>query len=705
MHRCCRTLAIILALAGFVTTNHAEDQAAENPLHRLELNDMVIVATSGEREIPRLPYTVYNLRPDDHSLSLSPAIFPQLLEDVPGAMMQKTGNGMTSPYLRGFTSQRTVLLADGVRVNNAILREGPNQYWSLLDAMYYDQVEVLMGPNSLLYGSDAIGGTVIARKSLLERGIGDDLQWQGGELSTRLASAERSIGSHLEGNFAVGDAWSFNLGLTYQNFGTLHSGNDREHPDTNFDQYAGHLRGVYWFTDDHRLVFGLDTMDQNDVDRVHRTVSHVDYSGTLNKGNATDLARTYDHQRQLAFARYEMRQGEGAISEADLTLSWQFIGEDYRRVRGDTSQNLRETDTDSLGLELRLESPSAVGTWTYGGDWQHDSVDSTGVDINLAGVATPRIQGQVGDDSTYDLAGVFVQNELPLGDRFELITGLRYSYAELDAGHVNFNGVDRGLQGDWSELVGSARLLWRALPDNRLNLYTGIAQGFRAPNLSDATRDGDFGGGLETPTANLDAEHFLTYEIGAKRVADGVRLEVAGYRTEIEDRIFRLNAPVATKRNAPEGYVHGIEGRLDVDLHDDYTWYNRFSWQEGQESVWANRDLTQPIVERPLSRMNPFTATTGLRWKPAASPFWAAAEVEHAEEQDQYTDAEVADNRFPPGGTPSWSVVNLIVGWSPTDDLDLSVFVENISDEDYRVHGSGVNEPGRNFGLNMAYRF
>ena len=85
---------------------------------------------------------------------------PEALGEVPGVLVQKTSNGQGSPFIRGFTGFRNVLLIDGIRLNNSVFRDGPNQYWNTVDTFAASRIEVLKGPASVLYGSDAIGGAV-----------------------------------------------------------------------------------------------------------------------------------------------------------------------------------------------------------------------------------------------------------------------------------------------------------------------------------------------------------------------------------------------------------------------------------------------------------------------------------------------------------------------------------------------------------------
>lgn len=660
------------------------------------LPELVVVATSHEREVLDLPWTAYFLQTEEPRLRLSVRNFPEVLSDVPGIMLQKTGNGMTSPYLRGLTGQRTVLMADGVRVNNSFLREGPNQYWNLLNPFFYDQVEVLMGPASVLYGSDAIGGVVYARSKPLLRGTPDSgFQLADQELFSRWSSAEASFSEYATAAFSFNDRWSGKFGISHQDFGELRTGESTENPMTNYEQWGANLRLRYWFDDQNSFIIGYDHFDQDNVDRVHKTMDYVPFHGSQ---PGSDDRRVYDHDRRAAFVRYEHRNPGSWLEELDLGLSYQYILENYFADRT-TAKNrfeYRTTRIETLGLNLHAQSPSAVGTWTYGADIYHDIVSSFGHNIK-GGVLQPLVQGPVGDDADYTLAGIYVQNELPLAESWELITGLRYTYADLEARKVNIPSEGLAtVSGHWDALTGSARLMWHVLDNQRLSLYAGVTQGFRAPNLSDATRDDEFGGGTEKPTANLDEERFTTYELGAKSQADWGQFAVALYRTDIDDRIGRFEYPEATKRNVDNGYIQGIELSGLLNLSADWALFGSLAWQEGYEDSYLDSDITKPIVERPMSRMMPLSGQLGLRWAPADSNFWAEFVVDAADNQDKLADAEKTDNRFPPDGTPGYAVASLRGGWRINEYTEVGLALENLTDLEYRIHGSGVNEPGRN---------
>lgn len=672
----------------------------------IALPDTVVVATGREAPPAAIPFAVHSLGEDELRLRLQAPTAMDGLAGVPGVMLQKTGHGMTSPYLRGFTSQRTVLLTDGIRLNNSFLREGPNQYWTQVDPFFYRDLEVMMGPASALYGSDAVGGVIYARSAPLTRGIpGAGLQWHGGDATFRYASAEDSFSEHLEGEAAWNEDWSLRLGLTRQDFGTLKTGDNTDNPDTGYEQWGANLRLKYWIDDDQGITFGYDHFDQDNVDRVHRTTAHQDFHGTASKGGTGDLDRIFDHDRHTAFARYELRNGGGFLEEMDAILFYSRLSESYVRHRSAVRADYYPTDIDTAGFRLRMQTPSRWGTWTYGAEIYHDWVSSEGWEIRN-GVRSDFDQGLVADDATYLLFGLFLQNEVDLHERVALTTGIRYDYARLDAGTVAFQDTGTGsLEGNWDAVTASARLMFRALEENRLNLFVGASQGFRAPNLSDATRNDDFGGGAEGPTADLDAERFLTLEAGLKHVGGRTRFELTAYHTFIEDRIGRVSNPQPTKRNLDNGYIQGFECLGEFKAIDGVILFGRLAWQYGSEDMYANQDYTLPTGDYPMDRIHPLTGEAGIRLESPGQRCWWECAVVMADEQDRYAPGEDDDNRFPPGGTPGYAVVHLRSGFKIGRATDLAVALENLLDKEYRIHGSGVNEPGINLVATIRHRF
>ncbi|MBI4711972.1 MAG: TonB-dependent receptor plug domain-containing protein, partial [Planctomycetes bacterium] len=120
-------------------------------------DEIVVTASRREAKVFDSPYTISVIDSEEIQSRQMSRTTPDILSEEPAVMLQKTSMGQGSPYLRGFTGFRNVFLIDGIRLNNSTFREGPNQYWNTVDPFTIQRLEIVKGPASVLYGSDAIG--------------------------------------------------------------------------------------------------------------------------------------------------------------------------------------------------------------------------------------------------------------------------------------------------------------------------------------------------------------------------------------------------------------------------------------------------------------------------------------------------------------------------------------------------------------------
>ena len=161
----------------------------------VELGEIVVTASRTAKSPHDEPSTVNIVTRNDLDERMIRTV-PDALKYTPGIMVQKTAYGHGSPYIRGFTSFRNLFLIDGIRLNNSAFRSGPNQYWNTVDPFTISQMEIVKGPSSVLFGSDAVGGTVNVRTlspfDLTSEPVG-------GRMYYRYSSAENSNIGRFEG--------------------------------------------------------------------------------------------------------------------------------------------------------------------------------------------------------------------------------------------------------------------------------------------------------------------------------------------------------------------------------------------------------------------------------------------------------------------------------------------------------------------------
>ena len=675
------------------------------------LDEIVITATRSQIRSFDAPYSTDVVDLHEFESNRQYKSLTDALKDVPGVMIQKTATGMGSPYLRGFTGFRTLLLLDGIRLNNSILRDGPNQYWNTIDQAVVDRLEVVRGPSSVLYGSDAIGGTVNAITRRKEEFL------DGGDWYRELRYGYSSANNAHIGRGEIGASYDKKLGIlvggSLRSFDDIRGGHGvglQHH--TGYEEWGGDVKIEYLLGPDAKIVFGHYNFTQDNAWRTHRTIHGISWEGTT-VGN--ELYRILDQRRTLTYLQYHHENLGAFVDEMHLSLSWQEASEKRWRLRNNGRIDKQGVDVDTYGMSAQFATPSPIGRWTYGAEAYFDGVQSWRRDYNADGTFRNRsIQGPVGDDARYNLVGVYVQDEIPVTDRFDVTVGTRYNYARADAARVEDTATGNTItvRKDWDAFVSSARARWFLDPGKHVNLFGGASQGFRAPNLSDLTRmDAARTGDFETPSPDVKPEKFVSYELGIKTQCENFALQASYFYNDITDMIMRTPTGAVvgggnevTKRNVGNGYLNGFETAASYRFHPQFTAFGNFALVYGAVETYPTAALVKE--DEPISRLMPPTGQVGLRWDHPSRKYWLETTCTIAGPADSLDTRDAADTgRIPPGGTPGYSTVDIRGGWKVRDGLDLWAGVENVGNTSYRIHGSGNNEPGTNVKVGLRWRF
>ncbi len=666
--------------------------------------EVVVTASAHEVDALAEPWSLSTVTLD----GLGARSFPEALRGLPSVLGQKTAYGMSSPYIRGFTGYQTMLLVDGVRLNHAAMRAGPNQYWSTVDAYALAGVEVLRGPSSVLYGSDAIGGTVNALPRLAARGAEGSGTSYGGSILVRFASAEDSLLGRLEIEAASDDNWALLGGWTSKHFGDLTAGAATgEQPATGYGEGDGDLRLERWLNNGVHLTIAAQTARLQDVPRTHKTVDGISFHGTT---VGSEILRQHDQIRDLAYARADWDRAGGLFDRGEITLSFQRHDETRDRERSGDRRDIQGIDVGDWGLNARF---GAAGGWDWGIEAHNQSIDSFKNSFDPGtGTWSAAIQGPVGDDSRVEDAALYVQRRMELDEDWTLVPGVRVTRASVSSGRVQDpdTGLPTTLDRDWNAAAGSLRLI-RWTGENS-QIYGGLSQGFRTPSLYDLTSL-DETSVVETPEFDLDPEHFLQAEIGSKGFwSDGV-WQVSLWRTWLDEMIVRSpedsTGSSVGKANG-DGWMHGLEVDLTWVLTAHWSLRALGSWMDGEveqrvgEDGVAFEDLD--VVDAPVDRLMPLQGLLSARWTAIDQRTWFEGTVWTMGDADQLSFRDERDTtRIPADGTPGFTVLGLGAGRVLSDRVNLVVRFDNLTDVDYRVHGSGLNGPGRNLVGMVEFRF
>jgi hemoglobin/transferrin/lactoferrin receptor protein len=325
------------------------------------LEEMVVTASRFEEPTSTVPNVVHIIT----SVDLEEKQFrtlPESFAETPGVLVQKTANGHGSPFIRGFTGFRNLLLVDGIRLNNSVFREGPNQYWNTIDAFSLDRIELIKGQGSVLWGSDAIGGTVNAlSKSANVLDYADGELFANGRTHYRWSSAESSHTGRVEANVGEGGRYGLHLGYTQRQFGDLRSADIGRQPYTGYDEWALDAKFDYFFSPDTKLTIAYQQLQQDDIWRTHKTIHGVSWNGTT---TGSELRRVLDQERRLAYAQLETENMDGPINRAKFSLSWHNQAEERDRLR--STRDVQGFDVDTLGTWAQFGSDTSIGDLTYG---------------------------------------------------------------------------------------------------------------------------------------------------------------------------------------------------------------------------------------------------------------------------------------------------------------------------------------------------
>lgn len=668
------------------------------------LDPLFVTATRSEQSASRAAYSTAFIDADFIEDNTRRTL-PDALAYTPGVLVQKTANGHGSPFIRGFTGRQNLLLVDGVRLNNSTLRGGPVQYWNTVDPLSIDHLELIKSQGSVLYGSDAVGGTLNAftKSSDFQSRTAGEVYVGGSAAYEYRTNGQGSHIGRLESETGVGGQFGVWLGLSAKDFGDIEDSAIGRMEGTGYPEEDLDFRMDWAVTPGSTITFAHQYVNQDDISRWHRTLNNP---GWQHDGHiaAPGLwsTNTYDQERSLTYLRYagENPQANAFIKRWNATVSFQSVTDSEFQNRTPAEDSIRGSniDLETTGVDLSLESEAGPGTLVYGFDFYHDEVDTSGYRNNTAGTAF-RESLPMADDSDYDLFGAFVQYLWKPVDDLEITGGVRYTHAEASLGRFyNLAGVVQPSQSQsWDSAVGSLRGLYQL--NSCWSLFGGISQAFRAPNLDDLTGNLTAKSGSDSlGSTNVDPEEFLTYEIGTRHTTDTTSFDFSVFYTDVTDLITGVplvsGGSTTINTNASEGYIYGVELEGAWRFHPQWTLSGFAAWQDGR--VESPLFLGGPVDDKPMSRLLPLTGSVALRWSAPSAPWWVEGRLLAATTEDRITAADQAADgqRIPTHGTPGYIVASLHAGWKVNEHLDLTCGIENVTDEDYRNHGSGQNEPG-----------
>ena len=608
---------------------------------------------------------------------------PEMLMNTEGVFVQKTNHGGGSPFIRGLTGNQTLLLFDGIRLNNSIYRYGPNQYLNTVDVFTIDRIEVARGTGSVQYGSDALGGAlqIFSVEPLLNS---KGSEWHGNVTGKMMTDGMEKTGrGQLEYN---SKKMAMLIGGTYRDFGDLVGGKETGvQSPSGYTEYAFDGKLLFALKENMQLTLASQFLNQSHVPVYHKVVLE-NYAVNEFK----------PQQRLMNYARLNIHGRKKIFDQVKFIASWQQNTENTAAQKNNTVlMQLDSNRVNTLGFVADVTSAfSKFWSANSGLEYYHDNVSGSRFVIDNTGtVPSLEKRGLYPDDSKYGNFSVYSLHNFATGN-WILDAGFR-----LNTFNINIDDPDLGKVKITPEaLVFNVGAMYNISRKN--HLYANVSNGFRSPNIDDMGTLGIVDFRYEIPAYDLKPEKSVNFETGYKLNLPKFQANVAGYYMDLNQLITRVKVEgefidgyqVYKKENVEEAFITGCEAAFLWKVIPNVDLNSSISYTYGQ-------NITK---DEPLRRIPPLNGKVAATY--TLKKFFVSGELLFAGLQDRLAEGDKSDNRIPAGGTPGWEVVNFFAGYQLAM-VKLKVGFENIFNEDYRTHGSGINGVGRSawVALNIGF--
>lgn len=663
-----------------------------------------------------------------------------LLSSSGTVTIQKSQQGGGSPVIRGFEASRVLLVVDGVRMNNLIYRSGHLQNVITTDQNILDRVEILYGPSSTVYGSDALGGVVhlhtknpvFAKEGTLTTG----------NAMLRYGTVNNEFTGHADFNVANKNFASL-TSFSYSTFGDLKSGKNKLFQDSVFGQryyYTEHINGK------DSMVKNSDIWNQNpsgysqyDVLQKFSLKSgeHVLQTLNLQYSTSSDVPR-YDRltdtsangnfafaqwyygpqSRFLAAYNIEIDNADQFFQKIDLNVNYQNVLES-RYTRRFNSSNLsgRNEEVNMAGFDFDMNNISDNNNFRLGFEGQYNWLHSTANKENInTGELNPIDTRYPDGENTMSNFAIYATDDYQFNKKWNMNAGMRLQQISLYAQFENqeffpfpFDDIQQ------NNLALSGNIGVNFLPTEKWKLSAMFCTGFRAPNIDDLSKVFESGDGIViVPNPSLEPEKTYNTDLSiTKFFGDKIKWENVFYYTMFKDAIttdkFTFNgndsiiydgtpSAVYASQNKAEAYIYGFNSNIQAGITDYLSVTATVSYTYGR--------IKTDSVDQPLDHIAPLYGRVGIQYnkKKLTSEFSVNFNGKK-DIKDYYLNGEDNEQYAPAGGMPAWFTLNLRAGYQVAKPLMVQAGVENILNTQYRTFSSGINAPGINFYVTLRASF
>lgn len=707
----------------------------------ISLDQVVVSATRWKQNLREIPAKIVTITSRQAMLQ-NPQTAADLLSTSGEVFMQKSQQGGGSPMIRGFSTNRLLYTVDGVRMNTAIFRSGNLQNVISLDPYALESTEVIFGPVSLIYGSDAIGG-VMSFQTILPEFTLSDKPLINGHASARMSSANNEKTGHFD--VSIGwKKWASVTSFTSTEYGNLKMGSHgpdeylrnwyvqrvdsldvvvtNDDPQlqtpTGYSQMNLMQKIAYKPNNDWELQYGFHysaTSDYDRYDRLIRTKNDLPRSAEWYYGPQKWMMNNLSAINTKANKVYD---------EMSIRLAYQIFEES--RVDRDFQKVMRyhrneKVDAYSANVDF-LKTFGAKHMFFYGIEAVIDQVNSTGLDEDIS-TGEVAVGPSRYPQSTWSSYAAYVSYKYKISKQLLLQGGVRYNHFIMSADFTN-NLPYYPLpfaKADLSDGAVTGNLGMVYNPTNQWALVLNFSSGFRAPNVDDMGKIFDSEpGAVVLPNPDLKPEYAWNAELGITRIFDDkAKFDVTGYYTLLQNAMVRrdysLNGQdsimydgemsrIQAIQNAANAYVYGIQFGLEIKLGSGFGVSSQFNYQKGEEEL--DDGSTSPLRHAaPWFGITHFTYSLDRLKLDLYGMYNGEVSYKNLPDEERGKDYMYAIDKNGNPYSPSWYTLNIKALYVLNDMISVSAGIENLTDIRYRPYSSGLVAPGRNFILSLQAAF
>ena len=694
------------------------------------LEEFVISAYRWEQNKNEVPNKITTISEKEIEF-YNPQTSADLLENTREVFIQKSQLGGGSPMIRGFATNSVLLVVDGVRMNNAIFRSGNLHNVISLDPHAIENSEVIFGPGSVTYGSDALGGVMDFHTKSVKLSTSSNPNIKASAMA-RYASANNEKTGHFDVNYG-----SKNFGgltsVSYSAYDDLVMGNHK-HPGYMRTEYVKRIQGsdsiVINDQPDKQVPSGYNQFNFMQKIR-YRPSANFDLRYAFHYSKTSDIPR-YDRLIQQKNGKlknaewyygpqkWSMHSLKGKLIQEGVlfdNLKFTLAYQNYKESRHDRKFNdewLRHR-TENLGIvnfNLDFDKEFDDDLLYYGIEYGYNTLNSKASEENInSGLKQPTQTRYPNGENNYNTLAGYISYKSNLGDHFTTITGIRYSfvdiYSTLDTSAGYYNFPFNTLTLSTGAFNGSVGLVYR--PNDKWKFNLNGSSGFHAPNIDDMAKVFDSEPkSVVVPNEDLKPEYAYNIDFGIdKKIGDYGKINITAFYTWLENAMVRREATfngndsiyydgvlsqVHKLVNAEKAHIYGLNTKFNLALPFNLNFKSVLNYTEGEDQNGL-----------PLRHVSPLFGQTSLEYSQNKFRGSVYAKYNGEISNDELAPSEqskthmYALNDQGEPYSPAWWTLNMKVSYRINEHLSFNVGVENILDVRYRPYSSGIAAPGRNF--------